>query len=255
MRRIYNVIFALCVGFALCGCEKKINEDIISKGSDFSAQAREISQNLDKESYKDLADLFLDTSEIDFGREVFIMFGKNQCQYCDMLKSDIKKNPALQAKIKENFNPYYINISYQKTHLLKNFKGASFRAQTQNLSHAFGVNLTPQVAFIDKNGSIKYLFAGYVPNLEKIVNDAIARSAPMGDYTSANKSLEAFANAQIANAKSANAESATAKSATAESANAKSTTAESTKTESANAESINTESANAESATTKKDAK
>ncbi|MGX3012027.1 thioredoxin fold domain-containing protein [Helicobacter sp. 23-1044] len=115
MKRIYEILIVFCVLF-LSACENKIDENIISKGSDFSAEAREKSQNLDKESYKDLAHLFLDTNEIDFSRGVLIIFGKNQCKYCDMLKDDIKKNPAVQGKIGENFNAYYINISYDKTH-------------------------------------------------------------------------------------------------------------------------------------------
>lgn len=197
MKRIYNIFFALCAVFGVIfgavffsGCEKKIDESIISKGSDFSEEARIKAQNLDKESYKDLADLFLDTARIDFSREALIIFGKNQCKYCDMMKDDIKKSPALQAKIKENFNPYYINTSYQKTHFIKDFKGASFELETQNLAQAFGVNLTPQVAFIDKSGRVKYLFAGYMPNLEKIIDDVLASSAPLGDYASVDMSLE-----------------------------------------------------------------
>ena len=222
MKQIYNVFFALCAGFGVVffsaiffsGCEKKIDESIISKGSDFSAEARIKAQNLDKESYKDLADLFLDTSEIDFSREVFIIFGKNQCTYCDMMKKDIKKNPALQTKIAENFNPYYINTSYQKTHKIralgaesstKNAESSADSAknvdsaknadsakniETQNLAQIFGVNLTPQVVFIDKSGRVKYLFAGYMPNLEKIIDDVVANPAPLGDYASVDKNLK-----------------------------------------------------------------
>lgn len=216
MKRIYNIFFALCAGFGVVffsaiffsGCEKKIDESIISKGSDFSEQARQKAQNLDKESYKDLADLFLDTSEIDFSREVFIIFGKNQCTYCDMMKKDIKKNLALQTKIKENFNPYYINTSYQKTHKIralgaesstKNTESSADSAknvdsakniETQNLAQIFGVNLTPQVVFIDKSGRVKYLFAGYMPNLEKIIDDVVANPAPLGDYASVDKNLK-----------------------------------------------------------------
>lgn len=224
MKQIYNVIFTLCAGFGVVffsaiffsGCEKKIDESIISKGSDFSDEARVRAQNLDKESYKDLADLFLDTGEIDFSRDVLIIFGKNQCTYCDMLKNDIKKNPALKAKIRENFNPYYVNTSYQKTHKISGFSAESSaknaessqdsvknvdsakngantakkNIQTQNLAKIFGVNLTPQVVFLDKNGKVKYLFAGYLPNFEKITDEVLASSVPLGNYASLDKNLE-----------------------------------------------------------------
>ena len=239
----FIVICALGAGiFSACD-DKKIDSNIISQGSQMSAEAQENAKHLDKESYKDLADLFLDTSEIDFSREVLIIFGKNQCKYCDMLKDDIKKSPAIQAKIKEHFNPYYVNTSYDKVHrivrnakispsLAEGDKGGGLKAQknsgvkfsnndsthpltpsaregeyskesanlinTQNLSQIFGVNATPQVVFLDKKGRVKYLFAGYTLNFEKMIDDVVANvkssGAPLGDYESINKALNALQN-------------------------------------------------------------
>ncbi|MGX2983020.1 thioredoxin fold domain-containing protein [Helicobacter sp. 23-1045] len=276
MKRIYEILIVFCVLF-LSACENKIDENIISKGSDFSAEAREKSQNLDKESYKDLAHLFLDTNEIDFSRGVLIIFGKNQCKYCDMLKDDIKKNPAVQGKIGENFNAYYINTSYQKTHKIfgnssltqssrefekfsldeplvlsrsnfsaqptnlaqdtriaedtidskdsslraseasvaiqdsanaesnksntdsanhaknaesnKNLADSAISIETQELAQLFGVNLTPQVVFI-KEGKVKYLFAGYILNFEKVIDEVIANSAESSDFSAINERLD-----------------------------------------------------------------
>ena len=194
MKQVFRVmaIFAVCV-VIFSGCDdKKIDSNIISQGSEMSAEAQERAKNLDKESYKDLADLFLDTATIDFSREVLIIFGKNQCKYCDILKDDIKKSPAIQGKIKEHFNPYYINTSYDKVHKLCAFRGKDIDINTANLAQIFGVNTTPQVIFIDKNGRVKYLFAGYTLQFEKMIDDVVATSAPLGDYATIDKALNAL---------------------------------------------------------------
>ena len=189
-------ICALCV-WIFSGCDdKKIDSNIISQGSQMSAEAQEKAKHLDKESYKDLADLFLDTSEIDFSREVLIIFGKNQCNYCDMLKEDIKKSDEIRAQIKAHFNPYYVNISYDKVHNLQGFKGKDVKINSANLSQIFGVNATPQVVFLDKNGRVKYLFAGYTLQFKKMIDDVVANvesnGAPLGDYTQIDKALNAL---------------------------------------------------------------
>lgn len=194
MKQVFRVmaIFAVCV-VIFSGCDdKKIDSNIISQGSEMSAEAQEKAKSLDKESYKDLADLFLDTDEIDFSREVLIIFGKNQCKYCDMLKDDIKKSPAIQSKIKEHFNPYYVNTSYDKVHKLRTFMGKDIDINTANLAQIFGVNTTPQVIFMDKNGRVKYLFAGYTLQFEKMIDDVVATSAPLGDYATIDKALNAL---------------------------------------------------------------
>ena len=192
----FLALCALCV-WIFSGCDdKKIDSNIISQGSEMSAEAQEKAKHLDKESYKDLADLFLDTDEIDFSREVLIIFGKNQCNYCDMLKEDIKKSDEIRAKIKEHFNPYYVNISYDKVHNLRGFRGKDIKINSANLSQIFGVNATPQVVFLDKNGRVKYLFAGYTLNFKKMIDDVVANiesnSAPLGDYAQIDKALNAL---------------------------------------------------------------
>lgn len=204
MRRVFKnyscVAIAKIVGITLMlgiisGCnDKSIDSDIISMGSEMSKEALIKSKSLDKESYKELADLFLDTSEIDLGREVFIVFGKNKCTYCDMLKDEIKKNDALKAIIKEHFNPYYINISYDKVHTLKDFGDNKSKKSiaTENLAKIFGVNSTPLIVFLHKNGRVKYVYPGFSLKLPQMIDDVIARGESMGDYANIDKSLNAI---------------------------------------------------------------
>ena len=93
MMQRFNVFFTIFFSLLLISCsDHKIDSDVISNGSTMSAEAREAEKNLDKASYADIADIFLDTNEISFDKNILIIFGKNNCQYCDMLKDMIKRN-------------------------------------------------------------------------------------------------------------------------------------------------------------------
>lgn len=205
MKQIYKILFVFTLFFIGCD-EQKIDSTILSKGSQMSQEAIDLAKNFDKESYKDLADLFLDTSEIDFNKEVFIIFGKNQCKYCDMLKDEIKKNPALQETLKTHFNPYYINISYNKTHNFipqkdsnadstknaESTQDSTKQISTENLAHIFGVSSTPMIAFLDKNMNIKYIYPGFSLQIQEMLNSVISSNKAMGDYKSIDKQIEAI---------------------------------------------------------------
>lgn len=211
MKQIYKIFFVFTLFFIGCD-EKKIDSTILSKGSQMSQEAIDLANNLDKESYKDLADLFLDTSEIDFSKEVFVIFGKNQCKYCDMLKDEIKKNPALQDTLKTHFNPYYINISYNKTHNFisqdsnadstakatdsaknaESTQNSTKQISTENLAHIFGVSSTPMIAFLDKNMKVKYIYPGFSLQIQEMLNSVISSKEAMGDYKSIDKQIAAI---------------------------------------------------------------
>lgn len=205
MKQIYKILFIFTLFFIGCD-EQKIDSTILSKGSQMSQEAIDLAKNFDKESYKDLADLFLDTSKIDFSKKVFIIFGKNQCKYCDMLKDEIKKNPALQDTLKTHFNPYYINISYNKTHNFipqkdsnadstknaESTQDSTKQISTENLAHIFGVSSTPMIAFLDKNMSIKYIYPGFSLQIQEMLNSVISSNKAMGDYKSIDKQIAAI---------------------------------------------------------------
>ncbi len=174
---VFGAFFSACE-------DKSIDSSIISKGSQMDAQAKEIAKNLDKESYKELADVFLDTGEIAFDKEVFIIFGKNQCKYCDMLKDAIKGDSAIKSAIRTHFNPYYVNISYDKIH---DFGGT--RINTENLAKIFKVNSTPILVFLDREKRVKYIYPGFSLELNAMVEN-VAANRVSGDYTDINQALE-----------------------------------------------------------------
>lgn len=221
---ILGAIFAAFFALFLAACgDEKVDSAVISSGSVMSKEAREIEQNLDKHSYAELADLFLDTATISFDKNVLLIFGKNGCIYCDKLKADIKNSPQMKALIREHFNPYYINTSYAKTHAIAGVNPAANPANAANLANpaaknaanpanppaasspanppnpaqvrtaelalAFNVNSTPLVAFVAKNGEVKYIFPGYTPAFERLLEDVVRKDSAMGNYGAINAKL------------------------------------------------------------------
>lgn len=174
----------------LLGCsDDKIDSSIISSGSAMSSEAKDVEQNLDKASYAELSDLFLDTSSIDFSKDVLIVFGKNNCKYCDFLKDAIKIDDKLKGVIKDRFNPYYVNISYSKTHKI-HFKDKEASVKTYDLASIFSANATPTIVFLNSDGSVKYILPGYAPKFDEIVSEVINSPKPMGDYLDINKKIQ-----------------------------------------------------------------
>lgn len=186
----FNILFAVLV-VLFVACNDKIDSSVISSGAVMSEDAREIEQSLDKASYAELQDLFLDTKNINFDKNIFIIFGKNNCTYCDLLKKDIKNDTSIQQTIKDNFNPYYINISYSKTHNL-NFADKTSQIKTRDFANLFNLESTPIIVLLNKDKTTKYLYPGYTNQLKSLLSDAISKDSAMGNYTLIDRKLGAL---------------------------------------------------------------
>ena len=146
------IIYAMMISF---GCNDD-NEVRISQGAALNEKHIEQAENLDKESYAGLEDVFLDTKTIQGqeGKITLLIFGKNHCTYCDKLKDDIKNNTSLKSILQSHFLPYYINISYTKNHHL----------QFQNAPES--TLSTSTLIFLTPTGEVIYELPGYLPSKE-----------------------------------------------------------------------------------------
>lgn len=187
MRQIFSILF---IGIALVSCkDNNIDSSIISSGTKMSESAMQASQNLDKESYKEILNVVLDNNNISFDKDVLIIFGKNDCTYCDMLKSYIKTNADLQNMLKNDFNSYYINTSYDKVHNII-FGDKKVSISTSDLASMFGIDLTPTMVFFSKNAKVKYMFPGFSPKINDVVKSVISKKDAMGNYTDIDKKIQ-----------------------------------------------------------------
>lgn len=163
-------ICVFVVLLAFLGCEDKESVGI-SSGQNLTKSHIDNANNLDKLSYAGLEDVFLDSAFIthqskDSQKMILLIFGKNQCFYCDKLKDDIKSNKALKKALQEEFNTYYINTSYQKIHQVALSKDSVHKLHSMDLLEKYvksPLKPTPTLVFIDFDGRVLYELPGYIP--------------------------------------------------------------------------------------------
>lgn len=175
------VICTMSIFFNACSDEQEVG--ISTQGGDKAAILKQ-AESIDAASYAGLEDVFLDTKTLTLGTDkitVFI-FAKNNCFYCEKLKTDIMQNTALKSMLQTHFLPYYINTSYTKKHILTAADIAdsqvdSAHAQKQRelttmslmeLYVTSAMRPTPTFVFVDSKGDSIYELPGYLPS-ERII--------------------------------------------------------------------------------------
>ncbi|CCB80282.1 thiol:disulfide interchange protein (dsbC),putative [Helicobacter bizzozeronii CIII-1] len=165
---LYALLLALFAHVAFASSDDKIDESMISSGAISPKSAQEDANNLDKQSYAGLEDVFLDTKTITpNGKYMLLVFGKNGCAYCELLKKDIKQRQDLKNFIKQHYSAYYINISYSKMHEFKigtKKKPREVVLSTSQLAQVYDVSSTPTIVLADSDGKTIYELPGYMPS-------------------------------------------------------------------------------------------
>ncbi|WP_163565576.1 SoxW family protein [Helicobacter suis] len=165
----YFALLLLLFHFSLAS-DDEIDESMISSGAVSPKSTLETSDNLDKQSYAGLEDIFQDTRIISpHGKHMLLIFGKNGCAYCEMLKQDLKHYAELKNYIKTHFSAYYINTSYSKMHDFKigtPEKPHEFKLPTSELAQMYEVNSTPTIVLADSTGKTIYELPGYMPHVQ-----------------------------------------------------------------------------------------
>ena len=152
----------ICV-FTLLGCNDD-NEVKISQGN--NAAAIDHAESLDKQSYAGLEDVFLDTKNISTQEDkvTLLIFGKNNCVYCDKIKDDIKANSEIKSLLQDHFIPYYVNVSYTKIHNL-NFIDSKKELSSTALMESYvksPMRPTPTLIFLNPKGEVIFELPGYM---------------------------------------------------------------------------------------------
>lgn len=185
-----KIISTFCLGAFLlfAGCDnQKIDKNAFSTQSKITQEELHKAQNLDEASYAGMEHIFSNTSEISSnGKYVILIFGKNNCQWCDRLKDDIKEDKSTQELLKKDFKTYYINLSYSKTHKI-DLANQKEDVETSTLATQYNIRPTPTIVFLDKNGKPIVIYPGYLPQVQfKIFLDFITS----GEYLKAQNQQE-----------------------------------------------------------------
>ncbi len=175
-------IFLMLAGIFFLGCKdnKKLDSSDFSSGSEVSQTIMAKHDSLDKNSYKGLEHIFQDTGTIQSNDKfLMLVFGKNNCSYCEKLKEDIKKDSDLQRYVSANFSPYYINIDYEKVHHFNFGEGkekGEANVPTSQLAALYRIHATPTTVFGDKDGRTILVIPGYLPNYKKVLEFIVSNT-------------------------------------------------------------------------------
>lgn len=157
MYRILFVILGVFMCYVMIGC--KDGNIAISHGEDNTSELNEKLDNIDVSSYKGLEDIISNNSHIESKtKPIMLIFGVNNCKYCEILKQDMRNNTSLHNFIKDNFVTYYINTSYSKNHNIAYMKKTM---NTDDLSRYYGVVKTPLIVWLEPNGTRILKLDGY----------------------------------------------------------------------------------------------
>ena len=162
MKKYMVFVLVFGVGVLFNACEDSL---VLSSGNDIDEKTLRDIESMDKVSYAGLENVFLDSKTIDSnGKPTLLIFGKNNCPYCDKLKDDIKTNASMQEILAKNFSAYYINIDYSKLHHLAQFFGkiAPYEMTTLELAQAYQIRPTPTLVFLDSQGMPFFTYPGYL---------------------------------------------------------------------------------------------
>ena len=160
MKQVY-FLMGVILTCLLSACQEKIDENIVSSGTKNTQEQLLAMENIDRNSYVEVADVFKETSKITSNHLPFLLvFSANGCAYCDRLKTLIKENSDIKEFLIANYAPYYINLSYTKTHEI------SFINQTlstADLAQKYHIKPTPTLVFLSEEGKELFIYPGFMP--------------------------------------------------------------------------------------------
>ncbi|WQS28470.1 thioredoxin fold domain-containing protein [Helicobacter pylori] len=173
-KKFLSVLLLISLFLSACKSNNKdkLDENLLSSGSQSSKELNDERDDIDKKSYAGLEDIFSDTKFISPNdKYMLLVFGRNGCSYCERLKNDLKDVKELHDYVKDHFSAYYINMSYPKTH---NFKVGDkdkndekeIKMSTEELVQIYAVQSTPTIVLSDKTGKTIYELPGYMPSTQ-----------------------------------------------------------------------------------------
>ena len=189
-------LWFIATGLFLVGCnDGKIST---SDGNNNTQGLEKVAQNIDVESYKGLEDVFSNSAKIESkDKPILIVFGKNNCAYCEKLKNDLKKDEELRDLVSQNFKAYYINTSYSKVHEIS-FEDSSevTSIDTDDLARQYKLSGTPLSVWLEPNGDRILSLQGYDRKHFRAMLDFIKDKKYAGE-TDINKRMELFTKSLI----------------------------------------------------------
>lgn len=160
----FNVsVLSLC--FIMFGCKDSNISISDGEGEQNTSELNTKLENIDVAGYKGLEDVISNNVRIESdSKPIMLIFGVNNCKYCELLKQDMRNDKKLHDFIKDNFVTYYVNTSYSKTHEV----GYMHKSlNSDDLARYYNVVKTPLIIWLDNDGTRIIKLDGYDANYFK----------------------------------------------------------------------------------------
>lgn len=108
-----------------------------------------------------LKNIFFDNKEINAvdNKVILLVFGQDGCYYCRLLIKSITSNDLVKDYLKNNFSPYYINVTREKRHKVNflQLEGVT----SKDFARLYNLTFTPLIVFINIDGDVIMRLQGY----------------------------------------------------------------------------------------------
>ena len=182
MRSVILLATGISLSLILLGCDNKV---AIAQSVETPKQAAKVVPNVEEKKVPSVAStasgVFLDNATIQpNGKPMLVVFGAKECQYCEVLKKDIKETPELESILLKEFSTYYVGMDTLSEHNLVH-ETQTMKTTNKMLAEIYGISATPTLIFYDEKGQSVFRVPGYMPKKQFLVTLAFMKEKAWGE--------------------------------------------------------------------------
>jgi thioredoxin-related protein len=172
----------ISLSLILLGCDNKV---ATAQSVETPKQAAKVVPNVEEKKVPSVAStasgVFLDNATIQpNGKPMLVVFGAKECQYCEVLKKDIKETPELESILLKEFSTYYVGMDTLSEHNLVH-ETQTMKTTNKMLAEIYGISATPTLIFYDEKGQSVFRVPGYMPKKQFLVTLAFMKEKAWGE--------------------------------------------------------------------------
>jgi len=182
MRSVMLLATGISLSLILLGCDNKV---ATAQSVETPKQAAKVVPNVEEKKVPSVAStasgVFLDNATIQpNGKPMLVVFGAKECQYCEVLKKDIKETPELESILLKEFSTYYVGMDTLSEHNLVH-ETQTMKTTNKMLAEIYGISATPTLIFYDEKGQSVFRVPGYMPKKQFLVTLAFMKEKAWGE--------------------------------------------------------------------------
>ena len=182
MRSVMLLAAGISLSLILLGCDNKV---ATAQSVETPKQEAKVAPSVEEKKVPSVAStasgVFLDNATIQpNGKPMLVVFGAKECQYCEVLKKDIKETPELESILLKEFSTYYVGMDTLSEHNLVH-ETQTMKTTNKMLAEIYGISATPTLIFYDEKGQSVFRVPGYMPKKQFLVTLAFMKEKAWGE--------------------------------------------------------------------------